>query len=559
MYCLRQRPRAAAGTQAICTEPQAYNSSTTTQEHGGGPPITACTTDGQNGCACVIASGITLTLRRHAGCDGYMARIISDGSAFVLSASLQAEACKLDFPAPPASADPAAAPGAGSHIAAATRAACEPEAPVCARRTALQVTTADGAWVQADTSGAVTMVGPPLPGLHPEALDATLSPGASRAWRGVLPGGATAQGWADGRVRVLHPDGCASLRLPRGWGLEQGSGHKKGFGQAASAAAAADQVSAQDLAAICAWAAALLSGSTWPRHADSQGSASPEPDSSHMPSKLCPLPAVVWVRTNSAGQRWAELDPLEALALDSSTPSPPPPAETPPQLAVPAPAPPVKPPSAKTGAAQSVRAALSPIAGEAPGETAKPAGEDRAANGKPQAAQAAGAAAPRRSMEPRRPALQAAAAPEAPVDTEQPRPPPLPLRLLLLPPVPTESALDADTGCLIRARVDGVLALAYPNGDRLVQDADGARVKFMPEREAMDPSRSPAGVPAALPESWVAEAARCPAVSGSAAVMQVRTRALLTLYKQACGSCIRRSVSALLWCCAASRRAACAV
>ena len=542
MYCLRQLPRAAAGAQAIDTALQEHTSSTTTGEHGGGAPVTAGTVDGQTFCPCTIAPGTTLTLHRHAGSDGYVARVIADGSAFVLTASLAAETRGSATPETPGSAGPAAAAGTGSSIASALGAACEPGAPACSQRTALRVTTADGAWVQADTNGAVTMVGPASPGPPAQALEANLSADPSRAWRAVLPGGATAQGWADGRVRVLHPDGSASLRLPRGWGPGLGTGSIKGSGQPVSGTAAADEVSAHDAAAICDWAAALLSGTPWPPHADNLSDSGPELDPLKTPSKLEPLPAAVWVRINSGGQRWAELDPLEVLSLKSPSPPPPllPSAEAPPQPVVPAPGAPAKLPFAKAGA-QGAKAATPPGTGKAPGAGAKPAGEERAADGKPQAV---GAAAPPRSVEPRRSALQAPAAPEAPAEAEQPSPAP---RWLLLPPVPTESAADADTGCLIRARADGVLALAYPNGDRLVTDADGARVKFAPERKssapngdrlvrdadgarvkfmaerkAADPSKSAAGVPAALPESWAAEAAGFPAVTGSAAGMQVR-------------------------------------
>lgn len=363
----------------------------------------------------------------------------------------------------------------------------------------------------------------------------------------MLLGGATAQGWADGRVRVLHPDGCASLRLPRGWGLGEGSGKEEGFDQPGGVAAAADAICAQDAAAICGCAAALLSGTAWPPRADLLNDASPEPDPTQRPSKLEPLPAAVWVRTNSEGQRWAELDPLEALSLNSNSPLPlpPPPAEMPPQPSVPAPGAPAKPPSAKAGANQSARAASPPGTGKAPGAAAKSAGEEKAADGKPQAA---GAGAPRRSVEPRRSALLAAAAQDAPVDDEQP--PPLAPRWLLLPPVPTESALDADTGCGIRARADGVLALAYPNGDRLLQDADGARIKFMPKGEFADRSKNPAGVSAALPESWAAEAAGCPAVTGSAAAMQVRACAYMEVHEKPCAiaCCISNICSAVLPC-----------
>ena len=548
MYCLRQLPRAAV--QPSCTATQEHSYPAVTSEHIGGLPTTACTTEAPTTSACVIAFGTTLTLRPHAGSIGYTAHVIADGSVFVLTASLAAAACAPSLPAPPAGADLTAAAGAGRPVASASGAACAPGAPVCSQRTALRVTTADGAWVQADTSGAITMVRPPLPGPPAATVEKALASGPSRAWRAVLPGGAVSQGWADGRARVLHPSGCASLRLPRGWGLGGVSGLSKGFCPPAGDAAAKGEVSAQDAAAICGWAAALLSGTAWPPRADPQSDASPEPDSSQSPSKLAPLPASVWVRTNATGQRWAELDPLEALAIEPSTPlpPPPPPGETPPQPVVLVPGASAKPVSGKAGASQSARAALLPSAGEAPGASAKPAGEGKAADGK---AQAAGAAAPRRSLEPRRLALQAAPAQDAPADSERPPPPP---RLLLLPPVPTESAMDADTGCHIRARADGVLALAYPNGDRLVQDADGARVKFTPVLKVVDPSKSPADAPAAAPESWVAEAAGCPAVCGSAAAIQARTRALLTIFTKTHVhfACYVRTVMAL--CCLAASR-----
>ena len=480
--------------------------------------------DGQSSCACIIAPGTTLTLRRHASSDGYTARVIADGSAFVLTASLAAETCELGPPALPAGAGPAAAAGAGSPVAAAHGAACALGAPVCSQRTALRVTTADGAWVQADTGGAVTMVQPPPPGPRAGALEEPQPAGPDRAWRVVLPGGTTARGWADGRVRVLHPDGSASLRLPRGWGPGQVSGFTKGSGQPDKGAWPADKVIAGEAVTICGWAAALLSGSTWPPRADLLSDASPELKLPHTPSKLAPLPAAVWVRTNSGGQRWAELDPLEALSIPSTTPPPPspPPVETPEQPVVPAPGAPMKPPPAKAGA-QSTKAASPPGTGKASGASLKPAGEEKAADGK---AQAAGAAAPRRSVEPGRSALQAAAAQNAPVDAPvaAEQPPPLATRWLLLPPVPTEGALDADTGCQVRARADGVFALAYPNGDRLVQDADGARVEFMPE-------------------SWAAEAAGCPAVTCGAAGMQVRAHAHMKVYKTPCASCILHCVS----------------
>ena len=497
--------------------------------------------DGQS--ACIIAPGTTLTLRRLACSGGYRARVIADGSAFVLTASLAAETCELAPPALPTGAGPAAAAGAGSPVAAAHGAACALGAPVCSQRTALRVTTADGAWVQADTGGAVTMVQPPPPGLRAEALEEPQPAGPDRAWRAVLPGGTTAQGWANGHVRVLHPDGSASLRLPRGWGPEQVSRFTKGSGQPDKGAWPADKVSAEEAVTICGWAVALLSGSTWPPRADLLSDASPELKLPQTHCKLEPLPAAVWVRTNSGGQRWAELDPLEALSINSTTPPPPslPPAETPEQPVVPAPGAPVKPPSAKAGA-HSAKAATPPGAGKAPGAGAKLAGEEKAADGK---AQAAGAAARRRCVEPRRSALQAAAAQKAPVDApmDAEQPPPLATRWLLLPPVPTESALDADTDCHVRAQADGVLALAYPNGDRLVQDADGARVKFMPERAFADCSKNPAGLPAALPESWAAEAAGCPAVTCRAAGMQVRAHAHMKVYKKPCASCVLHCVS----------------
>jgi len=79
-----------------------------------------------------------------------------------------------------------------------------------AQGAAVRVTAADGAWVELSTSGAVVMAAPE-----------SGAPGGAgprgAAWRVVLPTGALAAAAPDACMTVLHADGCASVRLPRGW------------------------------------------------------------------------------------------------------------------------------------------------------------------------------------------------------------------------------------------------------------------------------------------------------------------------------------------------------
>jgi len=337
-----------------------------------------------------------------------------------------------------------------------------------AQGAAVRATAADGAWVELSTSGAVVMTAPE-----------SGAPGGAgprgAAWRVVLPTGALAAAAPDACMTVLHADGCASVRLPRGWAhADRAWAHNDNArARAAPPPPPAAALSAADAALIIGWAAAAVRGAPWPAPAADDPNPDPGGNEDSAPAadgeRLC---AAVWVRTNCAGQRWAELD-----AAGPSAPAPPP--------LPPAAEPAHSPPLAARAAAPA--AAVQPK--EAAGGAARAAAAGRPASSG--AGKAAAGAPPRRSA--------AQAAPNAPAAAAQPPrpppPPPPPPAWLPLAPVPVAGALDGDAGTAVAARADGVLTLAYPSGDRLLQDAAGARLR-------------------AGRDGWLAEADGCPDVAG---------------------------------------------
>lgn len=365
-------------------------------------------------------------------------------------------------------------------------------------RIALRVTTADGGWAEVDTAGIVVML-QPCPALGASPGPRFDSEGGE-AWRAVLPGGAAATGRADGRVRVLHADGCVSLRLPRGWAPGGGSRNRDASRLSASLPPAWGELGAEDAAAIGCWAGAVLgegcgSSPAWRVPVRDGGPG----EFSRVDEPLC---ADVWVRTNSTGRIWAELDPhrippkppmpppheVNAIPVGSATPLP-------------------KQPAPKATASQAAKAQAAqadrPKTPGAPGKAAPEA--PAAAEGRAPSAETAAPGQANPISDPDS-ALEAA----APV---QPKPP----TQLLLPAVAAAAALDGDTGCRVSARADGVLTLAYPKGDCLVQDADGARVKF-----SCEPAPARASAPIlTLPSGWLAEANSYPAVASSAGATRV--------------------------------------